>query len=289
MARVMSAREKLGIKDHWLEADGVGMEIHGDAGVASVAREITATYHFDRIEFSPGDIAVDVGAYVGVVSIYLAKKWPGIRVIAVEPVPENVARLQFNVDANGVVDWVTIVNKAITGDGQPVTLWGHVGGNLVLSEFNTAQGIRRVAESITLPELFKVYNVEQCKLLKMDCEGSEHEILFAHDDILDRVEYLSIEIHHVGGHNSQTLADLCRCHIPEDKLAIQYAGFVGEGYINMGIVRSAKQRLEDLAAWKAEQAKRPPGWTEKAEAKLQGKEPCDGCDDKKKKKSEVDK
>ena len=288
MARVMSAREKLGIKDHWLEADGVGMEIHGDAGVASVAREITATYHLDRIEFSPGDIAVDVGAYVGVVSIYLAKKWPGIRIIAVEPVPENVARLQFNVDANGVADWVTIVNKAITGDGKPITLWGQAGGNLVLSEFNRVQEIRRVAESITLPELFKVYNVEQCKLLKMDCEGSEHEILFAHDDILDRVEYLSIEIHHVGGHNSQTLADLCRCHIPEDKLAIQYAGFVGEEYQgNMGRVMSAAEKLANQAAWEAEQAeqaKRPPGWVKKKTA-----EPCDGCDDKKKKKSEVDK
>jgi len=288
----MSAREKLGIKDHCLYADGVEMEINGDTGVASVAQEITATYHLDRIKFSPGDVAIDVGAYMGVVSIYLAKKWPGIRVIAVEPVPENVARLQFNIDANDVADRVTVVNKAITGDGKPVTLLGKAGGNLVLSEFNTVQEIQQVAESITLLELFKAHNIKQCKLLKMDCEGSEHEILFAHDGILDRVEYLSIEIHAVDGYNSETLADLCRCHIPEDKLAIQYAGFVGEGFsIAMGKVMSAAEKLAALAELEASQ--RPPGWTRKAEARLKDDEPCDGCEEKKvkrsRKKPEVDK
>ena len=286
---VRSAAQKLGVKDHWLVADGVGMTIHGDASCQSVPREITRDYHLDRIAFEPGDVAIDAGAYIGIVSIYLAKKWPGLRVIAVEPVPENVALLRRNLDENCVSDRVEVVDKAI-GDGGDVVLWGKENGNLVLSEFNRVQETQRIVQSITLPELFKEYNVGQCKLLKMDIEGTEHAALLADDAILDRVEYLSIEIHAVDGYNSQTLADLCRCHIPDDKLAIQFAGVVGEGFSTaMGKVQSAAQKLAALAEYEASQ--RPPGWTRKAEAKLQG-EPCDGCEEKKAKRSrktEVDK
>ena len=287
---VRSAAQKLGIKDHWLVADGVGMTIHGDASCQSVPREITRNYHLDRIAFEPGDVAIDAGAYIGIVSIYLAKKWPGVRVIAVEPVPENVALLRRNLETNGVADRVEVVEKAISSAGLRTTsLWGKEGGNLVLSEFNRVMEIERKAECITLRDLFKQHNVEQCKLLKMDIEGSEHAALLD-DDILDRVDYLSIEIHAVDGYNSQTLADLCRCHIPDDKLAVQFAGVVGEGFSTaMGKVQSAAQKLAALAEYEASQ--RPPGWTRKAEAKLQG-EPCDGCEEKKAKRSrktEVDK
>ena len=53
---------------------------------------------------------------------------------------------------------------------------------------------RSTADSITLDEIFDRYAIARCKLLKIDCEGAEHEIL-TNTSVLDGVEWLSGEFH----------------------------------------------------------------------------------------------
>ena len=48
--------------------------------------------------------------------------------------------------------------------------------------------------SLSLDEIFTKYAIERCKLLKIDCEGAEFEIL-SRTKVLDRVEHLRGEIH----------------------------------------------------------------------------------------------
>ncbi len=50
--------------------------------------------------------------------------------------------------------------------------------------------------SITLEDIFNKYDINHCKLLKMDCEGSEYEILYnTSPEILSRCENLRAEFH----------------------------------------------------------------------------------------------
>ena len=55
-----------------------------------IASEILkGDYTFDNITFNVGDVVIDIGAHVGMVSIVLAKLNPAITVYAFEPIPTN--------------------------------------------------------------------------------------------------------------------------------------------------------------------------------------------------------
>lgn len=63
----------------------------------------------------PGMVAYDVGANIGYLSLFLAKAvGEEGRVFAFEPLPENVKRIETNVQLNGLGDRVTIVPRAVT-------------------------------------------------------------------------------------------------------------------------------------------------------------------------------
>lgn len=178
--------------------NGIELDITDDpvGGVAKIVmREIRECYDFDSVPFSNGDVVVDVGAHVGVVSIYLAKKYPGITVYAVEPVPQNFRRLVDNIRANEVPNVVPLP-FAVTGDGRRVAV-GHAldvnsgAGSIFMGG---EHGVV-VVDSVTLEGLFEWFDIETCKLLKISCMGCEHEVLNAAGSLLRQIEYLRGEVH----------------------------------------------------------------------------------------------
>jgi hypothetical protein len=72
---------------------------------------------------------------------------------------------------------------------------------------------------VTLDDIFAEHGLERCKLLKIDCEGSEHEILLS-TGVLPRVEHLAGEFHINGrlraqGHSIERLRAHCARFVPE--------------------------------------------------------------------------
>jgi FkbM family methyltransferase len=128
-----------------------------------------------------GDTVIDVGAHVGVVSIYLAKKYPFIKVYALEPNPLTFACLRRNIELNGVAN-VIALNKALSGDGQSRTLytnawdsgWATLDAKMASSPhlFSTVQ-----IDTVTLEHLFQEYQVGHCRLLKITAPGAVQESL----------------------------------------------------------------------------------------------------------------
>jgi tRNA A58 N-methylase Trm61 len=96
--------------------------------------------------FREGDTVVDVGAHSGVVSIYLAKKYPFIKVYAIEPDPVNHTLLKRNIELNNVTN-VTAINNAVSGDGE------------------------------TLEQLFREHEIRHCRVLKITAPGTVQETL----------------------------------------------------------------------------------------------------------------
>jgi hypothetical protein len=77
-------------------------------------------------------------------------------------------------------------------------------------------------ESTTLDAIFKEQRIEHCKLLKIDIEGSEHEVLL-NANCLNRVEYLVGEFHindnlQRKGYSIESLHQHLKRFIPEDRL-----------------------------------------------------------------------
>lgn len=189
-----------------LTIDGITLTIEDDpnGGVRhAIAGEITTVYRLDELTFEPGDIVIDIGAHVGVVSCYLAKKWPQIQVYAFEPIAANYRRLLRNIEQNGPTNIVAL-NYAITADGRPIELSGDSDTNTGHYSAYAAQGTQcETVPSIPLPVFLDQHDITSVALLKLDCEGAEHEILHGMRQTLGLVHAIAMEVHE----NAQLIAE----------------------------------------------------------------------------------
>lgn len=152
------------------------------SGLSDAVRRMEDDYYLTQMAvFRRGDTVVDIGAHVGVVSIYLARKYPFIKVYAVEPDPLNYGCLKHNIELNGVTN-VTAINKAVSGDGQKRTLyvnawestWATIDAHMTTSQL----ALRTVqVETMTLEQLFQEFEIRHCRLMKITATGAIHESL----------------------------------------------------------------------------------------------------------------
>lgn len=155
-----------------------------------------------------GAAILDIGANVGIVSIYMAKLWPNATIYAYEPLSLNYANLEKNIAINDVTN-VIPVNAAVTADGRDITMrfnYDNMGG--ATSLLGTPPYNEIPAKSVTLPSIME--KLGHVDLLKLDVEGAEHEILATCNGTLDKVDFLAMEAHfsnslRAKGYNADTL------------------------------------------------------------------------------------
>ena len=153
----------------------------------------TDHYRLSNITFEPGDVVVDIGGNIGSVSLYLAKKYPFIKVITIEPVYRTYLTLIQNIWFNEVFNIIPI-NVAITNDRRQLAMYVDYNQPGAASSFvslNSRHNIERV-NSITFDDLFTIFKLNRIKMLKIDCEGAEYEILYSTDK-LKYVDYIRAE------------------------------------------------------------------------------------------------
>ena len=152
--------------------------------VPAVTNELNnSEYNFENINFSTGDQVVDIGANVGIISIYLAKKYPFLKIYAFEPVKRNYDNLIKNIKLNNIPDGTIITeNKAVTKDGRRIKMNFDIknSGGSFGEDIKDQQNInvKNSVDSISLDDIFQKYSITNLKLLKIDCEGFEYEILY---------------------------------------------------------------------------------------------------------------
>jgi FkbM family methyltransferase len=199
-------------------------------GALIVGRKLaTDVYALD----GPGDVVIDIGAHVGLISCYLAKCYPFLRIYAFEPCAENYENLMLNLKNNDIRNVVPF-HQAVTGDGRVFQMLV----NQVNTAASTGEGwasitsVRRVLESRPrhLIVSSRIVTLARCRLLKIDCEGSEHEILNT-CSVLDRVDYLSAEFHINGrlrnkGYSTEQLLKHCEARIAPQNIRVQVVNMV---------------------------------------------------------------
>lgn len=125
------------------------------------------------LPLAEGDI-LDVGGNVGAFSLLLKKLHPARRVHCFEPVPDNFARLQQNLQDNRVSQ-VTAVQAAVTAtSGQAAfCICPQSSAKCRLSD-GSGDGIQVPAWS--LDDYCQTQQVEKVSLLKVDVEGYEEDV-----------------------------------------------------------------------------------------------------------------
>lgn len=135
--------------------------------------------------FRAGDTLFDIGANVGIFSVYAGLR--GVRVMAFEPEAQNFAALNRNVFVNGLADHVTCyplafaesyqisflnlprieIGGALSSVGQPLD-WQH-------REFVPV--FRQGVAVYTLDRFLADFSVPSPTHIKIDVDGAEHRIL----------------------------------------------------------------------------------------------------------------
>jgi len=156
-------------------------------------------YQITDDDFWDTGILIDIGANIAAVSVYAAslnddreKDKPRIKVIAYEPEPNNINYFKQNVKINGKDKDIKLITKAVWSDrsGQKIS---NRGGNSSLFEHPRSGGYTKI-ECITLEDIFTENKIAECDVLKLDCEGAEHQIISgASPETLKRIKYITLE------------------------------------------------------------------------------------------------
>ncbi|MEO8152712.1 MAG: FkbM family methyltransferase [Rhizobacter sp.] len=139
-------------------------------------------------------VIVDVGANIGLASLYLARRYPDARIIAIEFETENFRQLQANTAAYPRIECVHAglwpVDTLVAVANPDAAKWAHVpvqaaGGS------EPGSAIR----AVSMPTLMAELNIASIDLLKIDIEGSEYELFESPPEWMSAVKTVAIELH----------------------------------------------------------------------------------------------
>jgi FkbM family methyltransferase len=132
----------------------------------------------------PGDVVVDVGANVGVMTVRAARA--GAKVVSIEADPDLVARLEANLRLNHLDD--VIVHAAAASDAagrvglhRPAPDAANRGQASTLAHAHLLGGTIEVP-AITIDSL----GLDHCRLVKIDVEGAEGAVVRGAWDTIER-------------------------------------------------------------------------------------------------------
>jgi FkbM family methyltransferase len=144
-----------------------------------------------------GGLFVDIGANFGLFTCQVAKQNSNIKVIAVEPNYKIISRLLKNLELNGIEPQVQVLNMAVSSRPQLVSMHQPAADNAGTTQTVAGMGAGLSVMSTPLGDIFDEAGVQQVKLLKIDIEGNEFDILEGFDFDRYDIENIILEFNHL--------------------------------------------------------------------------------------------
>jgi FkbM family methyltransferase len=165
-------------------------------------------------ELPSNPVIIDIGANAGFFDILFLSKIPGATIYAYEPLPDNIQQIQKLISANPQLqDKLLTTQAAVTGTAkQNIDLYieKEPQSSVVASVFANfdKRNTRKISvQCITLTEIIINNNLQTVDVMKIDCEGSEYDILYNTDpSIIRRAKMLLIEVHDLDEHQNNITA-----------------------------------------------------------------------------------
>jgi FkbM family methyltransferase len=159
-----------------------------------IFREIFLDRCYD-MELPAAPIVLDVGANTGMFAIRAKQLWPDSTIYCYEPHPANFERLKETITQNSLDLSVRPYQEGVGGSQRDAKLYvngKNIGGHSVLDSKST--GAHVPIKLVDLQEALRRTPKGRCDLLKLDCEGAEHEIIMAiNDAIAERIPRIIYE------------------------------------------------------------------------------------------------
>nr|AIF11047.1 methyltransferase, FkbM family protein [uncultured marine thaumarchaeote KM3_48_E01] len=154
---------------------------------------LTSEYEAPGFEIKENDTIIDVGGHIGLFMLFCEQFCHKGKIYCFEPELNNYRIFSDNVKLNNLEN-IHSFNMAISKQDGNVPLYlndDSSGHSIFLKNSNSIQ-----VESITLQKVFELNNIKKCNLLKLDCEGSEYEIINSlPDSYFSMIDKIIIEYH----------------------------------------------------------------------------------------------
>ena len=152
---------------------------------------------YNRPGFLPEEgTVVDIGAHIGLYTMFVSSASKNTRIFSFEPASDNYAMLKDNIARNSL-DSVKAFNIAVSGQSGKKELF--------LSEDQAGHTLHKKSEKkeivdcVTLDDIINDNDIQKITVLKLDCEGSEYDILDNLSDAgYDKIERICLEYHITG-------------------------------------------------------------------------------------------
>jgi len=149
------------------------------------------------IKFKKGDVVLDLGACEGVFSIFMARLFPQVKVLALEPVPRTYGQMMRNLALAGCPN-IEPHNIGVGKASERITLFmglnNYSGGSSAMLTYDPEKTAKVEVDVLSLDDVFEKFKIDRCRLLKIDIEGMEYDVLY-NSTMLPRVDYFTGEFH----------------------------------------------------------------------------------------------
>ena len=132
---------------------------------------------------------IDVGSNVGYSVLWLAARFPTAKILAFEPLPEHVALLRRAITANDLNDRVSLFPVAVGTRAQEA----YISTDGLRSQLMFENGPMRIPTQVV--DFFERAGPETIDILKLDCEGSEYDLVMDRRFANLKVRKLLLEWH----------------------------------------------------------------------------------------------
>jgi FkbM family methyltransferase len=197
-----------------------GLKVFASSGIeVRFLHEEIFRSHCYRFPLPDRPFVIDVGANIGLFSLFVKRERPGASILAFEPVPETAAVLRRNIEFHrlSAIDVHDIALGSEPDDAVPFTYYPALPGNSTRYPAQKAQALAvlgqrygdRVAERLyqgrpmTVPvaRLSSYLPADRpVDLLKVDVEGAELDVLRGIDDAhWPLIRQASLEVHDQAG------------------------------------------------------------------------------------------
>jgi FkbM family methyltransferase len=166
-------------------------------------------WKLDQVDFKENDIFVDIGCNIGILSMFVAKKFPFVKIYAFDANPIAINCLQESCLDNNITN-IKAYNLAIGAENRVVEFVSYTENETctVQKEISNPRDVNYKTQMILPEYLFDNIIKSNVKYLKCDIEGGEFQLfdyIFEKvPDLLNKIEYLHLEIHPFDDSNPPT-------------------------------------------------------------------------------------
>ncbi len=131
-------------------------------------------YSKPKFEINDTDVIIDIGAHIGLFTLYASQYCKNGIIFCFEPVEENYRVLLYNITQNNLTN-VRPFKSAVSKSESTITIYRNkdeAGHSMYGSDSTSIQ-----VNSKSLKKIIDENSIDRCDLIKLDCEGAEYEII----------------------------------------------------------------------------------------------------------------